>query len=702
MKMGEIKKNSILGLVVSSLIAIAGCSSNSNSPAGGSSSAPQNPPAVPPGTPVVSISPAPAYVQVNRTVQFKVEDAPANVVVSWSVSGNCVGTDCGTIDLTGKYLAPPTPHDAPGLTIQASSTDPAFTATAVVFVTPAPTRLAVSPASATLLAGGKQTFTATGEPSDSVPVVSWAVSGSSCQAATCGTIDAQGNYQAPASISSTYSVQVTATSVADPSISASAEVTLGTNPNNAKLNGQYAFIVGGYDGGGSTFMAGTFVADGNGNITSGIEDMDFSSDIAFEPNLSISGTYSVNSDNLATLSLVPLPQQFSLPTILTVALSPFSAGVANRGRIIGLEADIRTTGILAKQDPSAFSTNALSGGYAFGFEGNTPTGTPMDVNGRFTATGGSITEGQTDTFGLALSDQTNPGTNLSFTGAYQVSANGRGTAALSFDNSPGFSRFTFYVVSASELLFIESDNPCGTGECTYKGGMIGTALQQSGGPFTSDSLNGNSVFRLTGIDIAATAFGRVAVGSERFDGRGGVTGTEYKNDNGDVVMGASFDGQFSVDPNGLGRGEITLSGDSKPKPIYLVSPGKAFIIDSNNYDSGFIEPQTGTAFGDESLSGDYVFGTLPFNFDWAFEPSCGLFTADGNGSLNGVSDGYGGTNLSFAGGYKIAQNGEATVTFNPQGGSPSNWVFFFVSPSKAVGIDVDPGSANTAVTIIEH
>lgn len=41
-------------------------------------------------------------------------------------------------------------------------------------------------------------------------------------------------------------------------------------------------------------------------------------------------------------------------------------------------------------------------------------------------------------------------------GTYQVSMNGRGTAALSFNDSLGFSNFTFYVVSVRELLFVQT------------------------------------------------------------------------------------------------------------------------------------------------------------------------------------------------------------------------------------------------------
>src|SRR5690242_12013598 len=114
-------------------------------------------------------------------------------------------------------------------------------------------------------------------------------------------------------------------------------------------------------------------------------------------------------------------------------------------------------------------------------------------------------------------------------GIYQVSANGRGTAAFSFTGQdPGFSQFSFYVVSGRELLFIETDT-CDSGSCTFKGGISGEAWQQSGGPFTAGSLNGPAAFNLTAAGTGTATGGSVAVGQEIFDGRSNVTGIKDEN-----------------------------------------------------------------------------------------------------------------------------------------------------------------------------
>src|SRR4029077_18582838 len=175
--------------------------------------------------------------------------------------------------------------------------DASKTATAVVFVTPAPTSIAVSPATATVSTGELQLFVATGDPFGTVPAVSWSVAGSGCNGESCGTIDSTGKYSAPSVAPIPPLVVVTATSVAHSSVSGSAVVTVGSNSDNSKLNGQYAFLLGGYDGDGNVAMAGSFTADGNGNITSGVADYIFSSAIFVATNLTFTGTYSVGPDN---------------------------------------------------------------------------------------------------------------------------------------------------------------------------------------------------------------------------------------------------------------------------------------------------------------------------------------------------------------------------------------------------------------------
>lgn len=87
------------------------------------------------------------------------------------------------------------------------------------------TTVTISPAAASVVLGGTQQFTAivTG-PSNTA--VTWSITGTGCSGSDCGTIDANGLYTAPSTLPKSSSVEVIATSQADTSASASAQVSL--------------------------------------------------------------------------------------------------------------------------------------------------------------------------------------------------------------------------------------------------------------------------------------------------------------------------------------------------------------------------------------------------------------------------------------------------------------------------------------------
>jgi hypothetical protein len=85
--------------------------------------------------------------------------------------------------------------------------------------------ITVNPNNATLMVGSTQQFTAnvTGT---STTAVAWTVTGAGCIGVACGTISINGLYVPPSSVPSPATVTVKATSVADPTKSASANVTI--------------------------------------------------------------------------------------------------------------------------------------------------------------------------------------------------------------------------------------------------------------------------------------------------------------------------------------------------------------------------------------------------------------------------------------------------------------------------------------------
>ncbi|HXJ06685.1 MAG TPA: hypothetical protein VNH65_16390 [Candidatus Acidoferrum sp.] len=331
-------------------------------------------------------------------------------------------------------------------------------------------------------------------------------------------IDTTGKYTAPATVPNPPTVVVTARSVTDSTKSGTAVVTITstlTSPNNAKLSGQYAFLFSGFNSAGPMSVVGNFTADGNGNLIAGNTDVAIFGGTRANQGLTHS-TYSVASNNSGTINLITA---VNFPTdnfsfIFSFALDSFaSSGVAAAGRLIESDRSDQTgTGLFIKQDPAAFSTGAISGGFAFGLAG--PSGIYENVAlGRFTVNDGSLSAGHIDLIGFG-SGGLQP--DLPFTGTYSVEGSGRGEATLNISGQPSPLGFILYVVSSSELLWMDASG----------NGATGMALQQSVGPFNATSLNGTSVFGAAGFTVAGND---VTVGEIQFDGTGNVSGTNDEN-----------------------------------------------------------------------------------------------------------------------------------------------------------------------------
>lgn len=176
--------------------------------------------------PVVSVSPGSQVLSAGQSVQFTATvQGAGNSGVTWSLSPNV-----GSI-VNGLYTAPAQLASQEAVTVTAtSSADPAANATANLTLKPAATpvsgpqvvSISISPGSAALAASQMVAFAAL-------------VSGTSNTAVTwtfspqVGTL-ANGVYTAPATISASQQVTITAASVADSSKTATATVTLTPSP----------------------------------------------------------------------------------------------------------------------------------------------------------------------------------------------------------------------------------------------------------------------------------------------------------------------------------------------------------------------------------------------------------------------------------------------------------------------------------------
>jgi hypothetical protein len=435
------------------------------------------------------------------------------------------------------------------------------------------------------------------------PAVTWSLSGATCPN-NCGTLSStiNGETYTPAEfVPATFQVNITATAVANTSKSASVAVTVNhslsidcPSGNETALTGQYAFLLRGGGSAGFFVVVGSITADGKGNITSGLEDLN-SNNASPQTGLTIpsgQSLYTVGSDNRGCLGLVNSQNALN---IYRFGLASFSAGIAQKGRIIEFDDatgnGTRAEGFLALQDAASFTSSAIQGNYVFGLVGGDSSGGRVASAGVFTASAGAFRKGNLDT-----NDAGVLGTNLQgISGSYSVASTGRGTINLTGSGE----NFVLYMVSASRFIALASDaldstHPLQSGQ-----------FELQSGAFNNTALNAPSVLGLTSFDSTTLTPG-ATVGALAPDGTGNATQVLDINIGGTYTAAQSSALTYAVSPNG----RVTVSGPAQPPVFYLSAANQGFVVGTDAAATfGTLEPQTGGPFSNVSLSGTYTYGT---------------------------------------------------------------------------------------------
>ena len=194
----------------------------------------------------------------------------------------------------------------------------------------------------------------------------------------------------------------------------------------AQLNGTFAFSVTGTDpSDGDYFIAGTFTADGKGNITNGLEDLNLGSGV--DSSVQFTGTYQV-ANSLVT---VIVNDGTGTPTF-------FSFPVPASGSVAITTYDGTGKGTLQAQSASGFSN---VGNFAFNLQGE-GAGT-VTASGSFTVGSANAVTNGTESYqdGNFYSRSTS-----SLGGVLSPAFGGRGTAVI------GSNVFSYYVVSQNQII----------------------------------------------------------------------------------------------------------------------------------------------------------------------------------------------------------------------------------------------------------
>ena len=174
--------------------------------------------------PSITTQPVSQTVTAGQTATFSVAaSGTAPLSYQWRKNGTAISGATSS-----AYTTPVTTSADTGsqfTVVVSNSAGNATSNAATLTVNSTPVAITVTPGSATVTAGSTQQF-AGNVTGTSNTGVTWSVSGSGCSGAACGTISSSGMFVAPASVPSPAAVNVKATSVADPTKSASASVTI--------------------------------------------------------------------------------------------------------------------------------------------------------------------------------------------------------------------------------------------------------------------------------------------------------------------------------------------------------------------------------------------------------------------------------------------------------------------------------------------
>lgn len=488
--------------------------------------------------------------------------------------------------------------------------------TAVLFVVAPPTSLAVN-ASATLQAAATYATGTTGS-----TAVTWTVK---CASAACGSFGASANaggitYTAPAAIPSGSTVTISASSVADPSKTVTATLTI-VSP--------IPIVVSLYSPAPASLQVGA---------TSSLTAM-VTNDTSTNPEV----TWSTACGSTACGSFNPATAASGTTTVYTAP-----AAIPPGGSVIltATSATDSTKSISVSITITAFAGTLADGTYVFQLLG-TPGSNANFVTGAFTASGGKITGGEQDIINFTTDsndDLENDPVMMPITGgSYAPGPDGNLVISLTLE------------ATATETLV---GTVSGAGSQGFVGALNGSPV--------SGTLEMQTTTATPSRGYAITLSGGDQLGSPlwlggilNIDGPGTISGTGSELD---IVDGqAMASGVYPVTPGTVsapdtyGRIEIQLqqSGTSMLPPLYLAG----YVVDASRIrliqtsgsgiNGSFQGVLAGLALGQGASTGQfnaaslagtsYVFAVQGEDTQGALQVA-GVFAANANGSISGTLD----------------------------------------------------------------
>jgi hypothetical protein len=337
------------------------------------------------------------------------------------------------------------------------------------------------------------------------------------------------------------------------------------NGSLSAIKGGYAFGFSGLDIHSQPFaMAGSFQADGAGNITSGTFD---ANDNGTVTNVStLTGSYTVDPVGRGVISLKVSPS-----ATLTYAFSQVSPT-----ELLVISADTTSATIPmvsggALHQTGPFTNASFTGANVFGMSALTPAlqvgYLPVFTLGLFASSGNGNVTASFDQVGPS------PSSSPTYTATYTVDA----TTARTPITSGSTTKAILYLVSNAKAFVLSPDVPVSSG----------LVEAQTGSPFSNASLKGNYLGGTIPWPVISATPALHVVSLAATDGAGNVQFTSDTSGFNGLASNVVTSGTYSVD--NTGRAAVTVPGDPLLRIFYVVSPTKAILLsgDAGGYLASF-------------------------------------------------------------------------------------------------------------------
>ncbi len=488
-----------------------------------------------------------------------------------------------------------------------------------------------------------------------------------------------------------------------------------TVSNLGALDGNYAFEFNGFTSTGSAIsVAGSFTADGEGNITNGVEDVNGTN--ATPKNQTFTGTYTVGADNRGTLTFSSLTN----PPVYAFSIS--STGF--HGRLVEFDSSgTRGSGDMEFRTVSACTAGTFNGYYAFGLVGQQiavsgiSAAGPDVIVGSFSAAG-AIPPGTSGSIGPGELDANTPvrvtTQDDSVSGSFQATSQAT-HCSMSISSTVQTMNFSVYPISSSESFMVETD----TVNSTTPVLTAGTIQQQVGAPFVAgpgQMFTGTSVAALTGFFPSGNTY-VPDIGLMVLSGTGtsSFTMNAIENEAGNVTP-YQIEGTFEQ-ADAYGRVETNIITPPFAPVFYMINQNTAYCLgellnqSQPNPFFGVVQPQSTGPFSASSIASttSFVEGTTAPSEPAVQDVSGFAQFTDTNsttGTLAGTEDQStskaNNAAQNVAGTYTITNSaaGTGTIAFTAPGVASGAYVI--VSPSEVLMITTTTSDADPTIFIFQQ